>query len=172
MPQLSDSFLDRLIDIAGQSGAMGYRQDLTNRIIAAGEEALQVDQDIAFYQETLRLLKEAMRGVRPAALKPEDVAIAFDQIQTRVVETLTLTGEAYELISSTNLSPRRGLYSIVGPFSVRTMSATSARGLAIGAMVTVLAAFLLMVALAVVISLVRRETATARVPEDALTPRP
>jgi hypothetical protein len=128
--QLSDTFLDRLIDIAGQSGAMEYRQDLTNRIIAAGEEGLQVDQDIAFYQETLRLLREAMRGARPEALRPEDVTEAFDAIQARVIETLELTSEAYERVSESTLNPRTTLYRIVGPFSVRTVAARSAQSLA------------------------------------------
>ena len=94
--QLSDTFLDRLIDIAGQSGALEYRQDLTDRVIAAGEEGLAVDSDIAFYQETLRLLREAMRGVRPDSLLPGGVTDAFAAIQARVIEILDLTSQAYE----------------------------------------------------------------------------
>ena len=124
---------------------MEFRQDLTNRIIAAGEEGLQVDQDIAFYQETLRLLREAMRGARPEALRPEDVTEAFDAIQARVIETLELTSEAYERVSESTLNPRTTLYRIVGPFSVRTVAARSAQSLAtIGAAAVVIAIMFLL----------------------------
>ena len=160
MPQLSDSFLDRLIDIAGQSGAMEYRQNLTDRVIAAGEDGLKVDQDIAFYRETLRLLREAMGGARLDALRPEDVTKAFNQIQTRVVETLTLTGQAYDLISSANLNPRNSLYSIVGPFSVRSASTVSVRNLAVGGVATLLLSMVLMGLAAVVKSVFFRTEET------------
>jgi hypothetical protein len=120
-PQLSDSFLDRLMDIAGRSSAMDYRTGLTDRIILAGEESLSVDQDVAFYQETLRLLRAAAAGSRIAVLKPEDVLAAFDTLQKRVVEILELTNEAYTTISATNLNPRSVLYRLTGPYSVQTL---------------------------------------------------
>ncbi|MDA1082758.1 MAG: hypothetical protein O2973_14045, partial [Gemmatimonadetes bacterium] len=119
--QLSDTFLDRLMDLAGRSSAMEYRTNLTDRIIAVGEEGLSVEEDIAFYQETLRLLRAAAGGARPAALRPEDVVQAFDQIQTRVVDILTLTNEAYVTVSAANLNPRSVLYQLTGPYSVQTL---------------------------------------------------
>jgi len=155
--QLSDTFLDRLIDIAGQSGAMEFRQDLTNRIIAAGEEGLRVDQDIAFYQETLRLLREAMRGVRPESLRPQDVTEAFDAIQARVIETLELTSEAYDRISESTLNPRTTLYRIVGPFSVRTVTARSAQSLATTGATAVVISMVFLLGFIVVRGMFRRQ---------------
>lgn len=155
--QLSDTFLDRLIDIAGESGAMEFRQDLTNRIITAGEEGLAVDQDIAFYQETLRLLREAMRGVRPDSLRPEDVTEAFAAIQARVIETLELTSEAYERISESTLNPRTTLYRVVGPFSVRTVAARSAQSLATAGAAAVIISTILLIGFIVVRGMFRRQ---------------
>lgn len=154
-PQFNDTFLDRLIDIAGQSGAMGYRQELTDRVIAAGEEALEVAEDIAFYRETLRLLRDAVRGKHPEALKPEDVLATFQQIQDKVVGTLTLTGEAYDLISSNHLNPRRGLFSVVGPYSYATVSHVSARTMVVVGVITVLSVFALLVAGVMLMHLIR-----------------
>ncbi len=117
-PQTTDSFLDRVIDLASSAGAVEYRKDLTNRMLAAGEEAIALESDIAFYRETLRLLRGASGGSRPGALQPEDVAKTFQDIQTRVVEILTLSNEAYATISASNLNPRGSLYSLRSPYSL------------------------------------------------------
>ncbi len=118
--QMSDTFLDRLIEIAGRSNAMDYRTELTNRIIDVGEEGLRIDQDIAFYEEALRMLN-AGRGSRGSAISEDDLTTVFDKIQTRVVEILDLTNEAYATISAANLNPRSVLYQLTTPYSVQTL---------------------------------------------------
>ncbi|MGE3341946.1 MAG: hypothetical protein AB7L71_00820 [Vicinamibacterales bacterium] len=157
--QLSDSFLDRLIDLAGQSGAMEYRRSLTDRIIQAGEQALAVDQDIAFYQESLRLLREGGGRTRSDAPPPEDVSKAFDEIQAKVIETLTLTGEAYERISQAALNPNGTLYSVVGPFSVSTVPGVSLRPILVVWAGVVLLSFVLLSAAALAHAAWRRRQA-------------
>jgi len=151
--QLSNTFLDRLVDLAARSGAMAYRTDLTNRIIRAGEESLSVDEDIAFYQETLRLLRAPGAGPRPAALTPEEVNASFGPLQKRVVEILTLTNEAYATISETNLNPRSVLYRMTGPYSVRTIRPITPRYVATVVLIS------LIVALIVIAAAVAAETA-------------
>lgn len=144
--QLSDTFLDRLMDLAGRSGAMDYRTGLTDRIIESGEAALEVQRDIGFYEETLRLLRSASSGNRPATLSPEDVVTQFKQIQDRVVQILEFTNEAYATVSAANLNPRSVLYRLTGPYSVQTIRSVSARYLA---MVTGLTVFLAGIAIAI-----------------------
>jgi hypothetical protein len=138
-PQLSDTFLDRLMDLAGRSSAMDYRTGLTDRIIASGEEGLLLQRDIGFYEETLRLLRAASAGSRPSALRPEDVTTQFKAIQDRVVRILELSNEAYTTVSAANLNPRSVLYQLTGPYTVQVVRAVSARQLA---MVTALAVLL------------------------------
>jgi hypothetical protein len=146
-PQLGESFLDRIIDMAGRGGAMDYRKDLTNRIIAAGDEALTVEQDIAFYQETLKLLRAAAAGSKPGiALKPEEIGPHFERLQERVVDTLQLTNLAYENISTANLNPRSLLYRLTGPYSLQTARAVSLRYLGLmGVLVMAVGAVLILV---------------------------
>lgn len=144
--QLSDSFLDRLMDLAGRSNAMEYRTGLTDRILDAGEEELSVEEDIAFYQETLRLMRAAAAGSRPAALQPEDVATAFEGIQTRVVDILTLTNEAYKTVSEANLNPRSVLYRLTAPYSVQTLRTVDRGYLMMVGLVFLTVAFLVIAA--------------------------
>jgi len=141
-PQVSDTFLDRLIDIAGRSSAMDYRTTLTNRIIAAGEAGLEAGQDIAFYEEILRSVRSSA-GSRPGDLKAEEVAAVFEQVQTRVVEILTLSNDAYAAISATNLNPRSVLYRLTGPYSVVTVRTVTPRFLMLTGLVVIMAGGLL-----------------------------
>jgi hypothetical protein len=127
--QLNNSFLDRLMDIAGRSGALEYRRELSDRIIEAGNQRLTIDRDISFYEDTLRVLRTSQSRSAAAALRTETAGagnhMTFDKLQDRVVEILALANQAYEEISTQNLNPRARLYELTSGLSVGSTRAVS-----------------------------------------------
>jgi len=63
IPQIGETFLDRLIKLSQESQDTKYRQSLSDRIIEEGVKLLDIQQDIAFYQNLLP--KEISKGTTP-----------------------------------------------------------------------------------------------------------
>ncbi len=139
---LPESFLDSVIALASRSGAVDYRKALTDQELAFGRQALDIQDEIAFYTSTLRQLTGSP-GRGGAGAPREEIEASFDASKARVLSVLGLTHEVYEKISELNLNPRGSLYEVTGPFSVSTVRPMSERWLLqVGAFLLVVSAIL------------------------------
>ncbi len=139
-PQLSESFIDRLVQLSTQSVDVKYRQDLTKRIIEDGMVLAELSRQASYYESMRRSFATARAGVNPGGESDvtrrtgqafDDLARSMDQIQA-----------IYELICRQNLNPDTVLYSLTSPFSVRTTSSLSIRTALLYLFVTLFAAMI------------------------------
>jgi hypothetical protein len=127
VPQLSESFINRLVDLTSYDTR--YRQGLSDRIIRAGEEAVILERDVDYYTSMLEAVRRA-----PSSARAEDESVHVIEARLREVYESTVRaieqGNAfYEQLSAHNLNPRTNLYTLVGPFSTRTTRAITVSSL-------------------------------------------
>ena len=120
MPQLSESFLDRLLEMSQQSDDLTFRQDLTRRIIAESDHLAQLTRQAQYYE----VMRKSFAGGRTAASPAvaADVRAATDRAYDEVVKGLDQVGALYARIAEQHLNPSGVLYSVTAPSSVRTIS--------------------------------------------------
>jgi hypothetical protein len=133
IPQFGESFLDRLVALAGQNDDTKYRQDLTDRIIKAGNDSVTYEKEAAYYEtmmESVRRLGPTMgRNADPAAIRQVEARI--DEVFNDTIRALEQVHGLYEQLSRQNLNPRTNLYSIASPFTLRTVRGIELRTIAL-----------------------------------------
>lgn len=136
MPQLSDSFLDRIVALANNAGDMEYRQKLVADYRKATEEVVPIEQAVAYDRAVLEQLRS---GSRAPAVKAEGVSAETAAIR-RDVETLVIAvNEIYRELSA-NLNPSTELYSLTGIATTRNARSFSfGRTAATGILILLLA---------------------------------
>jgi hypothetical protein len=139
-PQVSESFIDRLVQLSTQSEDVEYRQDLTNRIIVDGAALADLTRQVDYY-ESMRKAFASTRSSRHAALEGE-VTRRTKELQADVGKTMDRVEALYKLISQQNLNPDAVVYSVTAPFTTRTTSALPARTVAVYFLLTMLAALI------------------------------
>jgi hypothetical protein len=154
MPQLEQSFLDRVMALSTAKDDQTYRQDLTNRIIAESERVAAIQREAAFYEDLLNNLRtgagrsedpEAASAIKKRATEAfQDVATAVDQ-----------TEEFYREISARNLNPSGVLYTTTRPFQVQVERSLTVQTLA-AYFVLVMAITLIVVPTACMVDYVHR----------------
>jgi hypothetical protein len=119
IPQLSESFLDRLLQLSTktETSDVQFRQRLTNDILAEKRELANIAEETAYY-EGLEATRRAAVIASPAMIEAAMVRLrrASEAIALALDRTLSL----YRDLSAQNLSPATMLYTITGPFRVTT----------------------------------------------------
>jgi hypothetical protein len=124
-PQLSESFIDKLVDLSRQSNDVQYRQDMTNRVIEDGIAAADLKKQVAYYES----MRKAFAGTRPASNPKAEVEVTarmnsiFEDIGSSVDQMQAL----YKIVAEQNLNPNTVLYTVTSPFFVKTTSALTLR---------------------------------------------
>lgn len=119
IPQLSDSFLARLQQMAAvsQKEEMEYRRKLTDQVIDETRQAATFDKELQYYEDLAASLTGV--GARSGG-SAELVALikarslnAFGTIEKAMIQLSALHQE----LSAQNLDPAARLFAITGPFS-------------------------------------------------------
>jgi len=139
-PQLSESFIDRLVQLSTQSVDVQYRQDLTRRIIEDGMLLAELSRQVTYYESMRRSFASARAGAGPGG--ESDVTRRTGKAFDDLARSMDQVHAIYELICRQNLNPNTVLYSITGPFSVRTTSSLSLRTTLLYLLVTLFAAMI------------------------------
>ena len=145
MPQLGESFLDRLVEMSTMNSDIEYRQRLTDRIIEESVAVAALEREQAYYEDLSRSVTDLGSRSRDADRESELVSVkarlegAFDQ----VVVAVDQVGAIYEELSTQNLNPTTLLYTVTAPFTMRTERALPLRTAVLyGALVFTLSFFL------------------------------
>ena len=122
MPQLSDSFLDRLVALSAQSNDVKYRQKMIEDFRRLAARTIPAEEAVAHDQQILRDLK----GDGSAAAKATAATVTAELDGARA-EAKRLTGEVNEVYAtvSRNLNPSTELYTLTSPPVTRTERAIS-----------------------------------------------
>jgi hypothetical protein len=137
IPQLSDTFLDRIIEMSTQTQAadVEYRKELTDRIIEEGEALFELTQSTAYYEGIQKSLRVGSR------LTPADVTEVSAQIRLAYDALVVAVGrlmDLYEELSAQRLNPAAALYEVADPFDVSTQRALPWRMIGLSLALTVL----------------------------------
>ena len=117
MPQLSDSFLDRLLTLTSQSADTQYRQKLVDEYRIAARETIPFEQAVAYDQQLLREVRSGAGGGAPVNAATVQAQIASAQQQVR--QLIGNVNQIYQIVSR-NLNPSTQLFTTVGTLTTRT----------------------------------------------------
>jgi hypothetical protein len=129
VPQLDQSFIDRLMAFSTAAEDQEYRRDLTNRVLLESERAATIQREAAYYEDLVATLSGTV--VREAgtaetvALITTRTAEAFDQVSSGIDQIFALYAE----LSAQNLNPSTTLYAVTEPFTLTTTRTLLARTL-------------------------------------------
>jgi hypothetical protein len=124
-PQLSESFIDRLVQLSTQANDVEYRQRLTDRIIQDGVLLASLNRQAEYYDSMRKAFASAHQGTN-AAMAAE-VKRRTGELYSDVSQSIDKVQAVYKLIAQQNLNPDTVLYSITDPFIVRTTSSLTSR---------------------------------------------
>jgi hypothetical protein len=137
-PQVTESFIDRLVQLSTQTNDIKYRQDLTDRIIEDGVLLADLNRQAEYYDWT----RKAFAGGRQAqntSLEAE-VTRRTNQVYSEVERSLDQVQAMYKLIAQQNLNPDTVLYTVTNPFVVTAARSLTLRTVALYLLVTLFGA--------------------------------
>jgi len=67
IPQFGDSFLDRIIELAGRNDDVKFRQQFAERMSQEALKEVEIDKDLSLYQDMLKALEGQSTSTRPAS---------------------------------------------------------------------------------------------------------
>lgn len=124
IPQLGESFLDRVIDLSTQKADVEYRQDLTTKNIAIGQEMVDIDKEKQLYE---RMLKTLAQENSDDAKRAQMLTWVQDQI-SGLVASLGVSLKNLQLlhleVSQRALQPSM-IYTVVEPFHMAKITTLS-----------------------------------------------
>lgn len=138
MPQLSDSFLDRLVSLTARSADVNYRQTVADELRAASMRIIPAQQAVEYDQEVLTQLKSVPAG--GARRDPASIGAEIESVRTEARTLIAKVNEIYKAMSR-NLNPSTELYSVTTPPLTRVERSVSLPQLALYGILVVLAAF-------------------------------
>ena len=112
IPQVSDSFLDRIMELSRKNDDIKYRQDMTQKIVDEGMIASAAGRDIPYYEDLLRRLPAGGSSPAQAASIRATTRTVYDAVG-KGIDQVNLF---YNELSTQNLSAQSQLYEITDPF--------------------------------------------------------
>lgn len=160
MPQLSDTFIDRLVALTAQSGDAEYRRKLADDYHETALEIIPLQQAVEYDRQMLELV--ASRG--SASLTAEQAAEQIAAIRNESRQMLATVGELHQILSR-NLNPSTQLFSPLNVPFTYTQRAAKPMRLALFGILTMLVALPLIVIACLIHNRINEEDAAAL--EDA-----
>jgi hypothetical protein len=160
MPQLSDTFLDRLVTLSKQAGDTQYRQKIVQRYQEAVAETIPIEQAVSYQEQVLSQMKGG-----PAASAPlsdgRTVRAEIDAAMADVRRLIVKVNEINQLLSR-NLNPSTQLFSLVRPPSTNVEHARSLGRLALYGLLVLLVSLPIIVIICLLHNRVREEDAAVQ----------
>jgi len=114
MPQVSDTFIDKLLLLTSQANDVQYRQKIVDEYQKAAQEVIPARATVAFDQEIL----QAMKSAAPAGAPATDVHTELSTAQNETRQLVVKVNEIYKILSR-NLNPAGEIYTKTAPPIVR-----------------------------------------------------
>jgi hypothetical protein len=146
MPQLSESFLTRLQEMAAvnQKDEMEYRRKLNDQVIAESLAVATFDKELQYYLALGTSIQELGRRTGGS---PELVTLVKNRSEksfSTIEKAINQLTDLYRELSRQNLDPDARLYAITGPFAQRTQKALSTSNVALSFVLAILLTLVLM----------------------------
>jgi hypothetical protein len=168
MPQLSDTFIDRIVDLTTKTGDREYRQRLTNEIKNASLAVIPAQAAVKYDQELLDLFQ---RGAGSATPPPAALKGQWDTAVADVRDTITNLNGIYTL-ASRQLYPETEMFRLTGPAVARVERTVSLQRLFLYGVLVLLIALPLIIVFVLLHNRVREEEAAEERENAAVQQRP
>jgi hypothetical protein len=159
MPQLSDTFLDRVIQFAGNAADLTYRKTLAEDFRESALRIVPLQQGVGYDTAVLNVVRSATAGstdlTRPQV---DQELLAMRQELRRIVEHVH---EIHKVVSR-NMNPSTQLMSVVGVPSTRFERSIGIKKLFLYGILTCFIALPVIVVLCLVHNRIREEEAAER----------
>lgn len=153
MPQLSDSFIERVIQLATSQTDSLYRQFLTDRYRDASLLVVPLQEAVAYHQSLLAFVRSGATGDQISReVVDQQIAASREEVRGMVLKM----HEIYKALSR-NLNPSTELISLTGVPTTRVVRAISIRQLAMYGILTAFLALPLLIFLSLLHNRVREE---------------
>jgi len=158
MPQITETFLDRLIGLTRQVVDSPYRQKLIEDYQMAVANTIPAQEAVTYQSEVLKRIRTGTTKRRHA----DEAAVRF-KLQSATTEARRLIGQVGEIHASLSrtMNPSTQLFSLNGPAVERVERATSTRRLLLSCAFVLFITFPLVVAFALFHHRAKMETAEA-----------
>lgn len=153
-PQLSESFLDRLVSMTSRTSDMQYRQKLVDDYRRAAMAVVPAEEAVAYDQEVLNLI----RGGGSSNVRGNDAQAEIAATRNDVRRLTDRVNEIYDAVSH-DLNPSNELYTLTAPPVSRTQHARSLTQLALYGVVLLAVATPIIIVLCLLHARVREEEA-------------
>jgi hypothetical protein len=155
MPQINDSFLDRLVALTSQSADTQYRQKLVDEYRNASKQTIPFEEAVAYDQQVLQEVRGGGSG------QAVDAAVVQAQIDAAQQEVRKLIGNVNQIyvIVSRNLNPSTQLFTTTAPATTNTQRTRSLPHLFLYYVLLLLIAFPVIVIACLLHNRVREEEA-------------
>ena len=157
MPQISDTFLDRVVDLASTSADREYRQQLTDEIKNASLAIVPLEAAVRYDQELIDSFENPAGGSGQAAAVPTRFKELIEAVRASIVQL----NEIYQM-ASRQLYPEAEIYRVMGPPFTQTQRTLSPMKLALGGVLTFLIAIPIVLALVLIHNRMREEELAER----------
>jgi hypothetical protein len=156
MPQLSDTFLDRLVSMTGRAQDAQYRQNLVDSYRRAVGQTIPLREAVAYDTSVLEQLRKPGGG--STTLNKAATRAQIDETRAEVGQLINKMNELFQ-IESRNMTPSTQLFTLTGPPTTRTLRSVTPQRLALYGLLTVLVALPLIIVLCLLHNRVREEEA-------------
>jgi len=137
IPQLGDSFFDRLIELGTKGDDTAYRQTMVNKSTDVGMRLVDFEKERSYYEDLISVFEGASKRSNPAVQK--QFLDVFHERYPKTFEELLATIDNvnlfYDTLSQQNLNPTSLLVEITVPPSVNTESSLAGSRLLVVAVV-------------------------------------
>jgi hypothetical protein len=123
VPQLSDSFLDRLLSLTGRASDAKYRQDLVDEYRIALAATVPLRQAVAYDTQVLDELHKPSGG-GAGNLSAAAIQTQVRETRQEVGQLINKMNELFQIVSR-NMTPSSQLFALTGPPSSRTLRGVS-----------------------------------------------
>lgn len=124
MPQLGESFLDRLVSMTGELADREYRQKMVDEIKEAGLNTVPLLSLVQYDQQLIETVRKPAPPATPTDEAEQMVQRQFDAIYADVSKTIGDVNEIYATLSR-NLNPSTELFTLTAPPTRRIERAIS-----------------------------------------------
>ncbi|MHB0971396.1 MAG: hypothetical protein ACYC7A_05885 [Thermoanaerobaculia bacterium] len=142
IPQIDESFLDRIVQMTGEGSDLEYRQKMVDDLRREAMKVVPLEAEARYY----RVLLESFRGSLRTPTAEEKAAIEgqIKAILDEAVRTTDQVNEIYTTISK-DLNPSTILYSVTEPVSFTIARSISAKMLLLAGLLLLLVSLPLIV---------------------------
>jgi hypothetical protein len=163
MPQISDTFIDRLFNLTKTAADSDFRQSMVRELRLAIDARVPIEQELDYHKHVLELLRAPKTGphVDEATMKQ-----AIQQLYTDVRGNVVALNELY-LVLSRNINPSTELYQVTAPFITRGERPITLTRLMLTGIIVLLVALVLGIAGAIIHARLLREEREASEQEIA-----